>query len=62
MPRPPNIIRPTSLKTSIPEDLRGWLEVHLWSDTEQRVPHGAYQQLIVRLLREYKTRVEEVTK
>jgi hypothetical protein len=58
VPRPPNIIRPVHLKTSLPEDLRAWLDLHLWSDTEMRVPHGAYQRLIVQLLREYMERVE----
>ena len=58
MPRPPNIIPPSKLHTSLPTDLRGWLEVHLWSDAEMCVPRGAYQNLIVRLLREYMSRVE----
>lgn len=58
MPRPPNIIRPVHLKTSFPEDLRAWLDIHLWSEVECRVPHGAYQRLIVRLLRKYKEEVE----
>jgi len=58
MPRPPNIIRPVHLKTSLPEDLRTWLDLHLWSDAELRVPHGAYQRLIVQLLREYRDRIE----
>jgi hypothetical protein len=58
MPRPPDIIRPTQLRTSIPMDLRAWLDLHLWSDSELRVPHGAYQKLIVRLIREYKDSVE----
>lgn len=61
MPRPPNIVRPIKLKTSLPEDLRTWLDLHLWSDTEGRVPHGAYQRLIERLLREYKEKVEHKT-
>jgi len=59
MPRPPNIQRPVHLKTSFPEDLRTWLDLHLWSETEQRVPRGAYQRLIVQLIREYKDRIEE---
>lgn len=58
MARPPNIIRPSPINTSIPEDLRAWLVLHLWSETEQRVPLGAYQRLIEKLLREYKDRVE----
>lgn len=58
MPRPPNIIRPVKLKTSLPEDLRAWLDLHLWSATEGRVPHAAYKRLIETLLREYKAKIE----
>lgn len=58
MPRPKNIIRPIHLKTSLPEDLRTWLDLHLWSEVECRVPMGAYQRLIVQLLRDYRERVE----
>lgn len=58
MPRPKNIIRPVNLKTSLPEDLRTWLDIHLWSDVECRVPMGAYQRLIVNLLRKYREEVE----
>ena len=58
MPRPPNIVRPTALKTSVPEDLRVWLDLHLWSNSEMRVPHGAYQRLIVSLLRDYREKIE----
>lgn len=53
MPRRPNLDRPTSLATSIPESLRGRLDLHLFSEVEGRVPHGAYQELILRLLREF---------
>jgi len=58
VPKPPNIIRPTYLKTAIPEDMRVWLDIHLWSASEQRVPHGAYARLIQQLLREYRAKVE----
>lgn len=54
MPRPANIVRPIKLTLSIPEDIRAWLEVHLWSPAEGRVPHGAYTKLIQELLAEYK--------
>lgn len=52
----PAVIRPTSLHISLPEDIRSRLDLHLWSDAEQRVPKGAYRELIVRLLREYLTK------
>lgn len=58
MTRPPNIIPPSRLNTALPEDLRARLDIHLWSETEMRVPHGAYQRLIIQLLREYLDKVE----
>lgn len=58
MPRPRNILRPTRLETSIPEDIRAWLELHLYSSVEQKVPLGAIQRVIVALLREYREQVE----
>ena len=58
MTRPPNIIPPVKFTTTLPMDLRVWLETHLWSDTEMRVPHGAIRKLLIHLLMEYKERVE----
>jgi hypothetical protein len=46
MPRPPDILRPVSLHTSIPEDLHAKLTLYLYSESEQRVPKGAYQKFI----------------
>lgn len=59
MPRPANIVRPTRLNLHLPADLRGWLDVHLWSDSEMRVPQGGYQRLMISLLSNYKKRVED---
>lgn len=59
MPRSPNIMRPSKLNTSLPQDLRAWLDLHLWSDTESRVPYGAYQKLIIQLLYEHKAKIEK---
>jgi len=53
MPQRLLTVRPTSLHISLPEDLRARMDLHLWSGLEQRVPKGAYQRLIVSLLREY---------
>jgi hypothetical protein len=58
MPRPPNIIPPTHLRTSLPQDLRARLDLHLWSDSEGRVPVGAYQRLLVALLSDYLNRAD----
>lgn len=52
MPRHPDILRPTRLETSLPEDLRARLDLHLYSELEGKVPKGAYQKLIIQLLSE----------
>lgn len=49
----PLIIRPTRLETSIPEDLRAKLDLHLQSQVEGRIPKGAYQRFILDLIREF---------
>jgi hypothetical protein len=53
MPRPANIIRPVKLTTTFPEDVMTRLELHLFSDVEGRVPHGAYQQFLCDRIREF---------
>lgn len=53
MPKPPNVIRPTQLTVALPADIRARLDLHLWSDLERRVPHGAYAKFLTQLLREY---------
>lgn len=50
MPRARKVIRPVRKNTSIPEDLALKVELLLWSDAEQRVPLGAFQELLVQLL------------
>lgn len=58
MPRQPNIIPPSHLKTSLPQDLRARLDIHLWDDSQGRVPVGAYQRLLIMLLSDYLNRVD----
>lgn len=53
MPRPPNILRPIRLHTCFPEDLRAQMDLHLFSEVEGRVPHGAYQQFLIGLVKEF---------
>lgn len=53
-----NIIRPVSLHTTIPEDVWTKVSLHLYSEIEGRVPKGAYQNLIVQLLRDYLNNLE----
>jgi hypothetical protein len=60
MARQRNIIPPVHLTTSLPQDLRARLDLHLWSKTEGRVPFGAYQRLLIALLTDYLNRVEQL--
>lgn len=53
MPRAPNINRPISLHTTIPEDLWTKLTLYLYSEVEGRVPKGAYQSFITERIREF---------
>lgn len=48
-----NVLRPIKLHTSLPEDLWTKLTLHLYSEVEGRVPHGAYQRFICDRIREY---------
>lgn len=51
--RPQNILRPIKLTTYLPEDLRAQLDIHLYSEIEGRVPHGAYSQFLAERVREF---------
>lgn len=53
MPAPKNIIPSASLHLHIPEDLKARLDLELFSEVEGRVPKGAYQRLVVSLLRRH---------
>ena len=53
MGKPPLIVRPTKLTMALPEDVRARLDLELYSETESRVPHGAYQQFFLARLRDY---------
>lgn len=59
MARQPNVQRPISLHTTIPEDLWTKLTLHLYSDVEGRVPKGAYQQFIIQRINEFFQRRED---
>ena len=51
--RRPNIIRPVKVHTALPEDLWAKIQFHLHSPVEGRVPKGAFQALMIRLLTDY---------
>lgn len=51
--RPQHILRPVKLTTYLPEDLRAKLDLHLYSEVEGRVPHGAYSKFLAERVREF---------
>lgn len=55
MSRRKHLDPPVEICLSIPESLRAWLEVHLWSDVDGRVPAGAYTRFLQARIEEYQT-------
>lgn len=55
MARRPNPVPSEQLNLALPLPVYTQLTTHLWSDLEQRVPHGAYSRFITDLLRLYFT-------
>ncbi len=53
MPRQPDLVRPVKLTTTLPEDIRARLDLHLFSELEQRVPKSAYQRFFVERINEF---------
>lgn len=53
MGRPRKTIRPVPLNISLDEDVAAKMELELWSELEQKVPHGAKRDLINKLLRSH---------
>ncbi len=51
MGRPKKAIRPVEKNISIPEDLCLKIDLQLFSELEQRVPHGAWSRYITDLIR-----------
>ncbi len=61
MSRPPNILRPIKLTTTLPEDIHAKLTLYLYSEAEGRVPAGAYQRFLVDRITEFFSRRENVS-
>ena len=53
MPGRRNIIPTERFTIKIPRDVKGQLDLHLWSEVEQRIPKGAYQRFFVYLITQY---------
>jgi hypothetical protein len=49
----PRIIRPTKLTMALPEDIRAKLDLYLYSEAQQRIPHGAYQKFMVERISDF---------
>lgn len=60
MPRPARTDRPVSKHLHLPESLAGKVELLLFSELEGKVPHGAWQAFICRLIEEHFQRQERV--
>jgi hypothetical protein len=52
MPRPPKAIRPVEKTVNLPQDLVAQVDLILWSELEQRVPHGAWARYVESLIRD----------
>ena len=53
MARPRNAIPSRELSIMLDEQIATRLELHLWSEAEQRLPYAARQKFITARLREY---------
>lgn len=51
--RKPNIIASSLINLALPSDVRGRLDLHLYSELEARIPVGAYQRFFVERIREF---------
>ena len=58
MPKPKNIIPSQQLNVALPLPLYMQLGAYLYSDLEQRVPHGAYSRFMINLLRGFFTQTQ----
>lgn len=53
MPRPKSITPYVQLLFVIPVDLKGRLDVYLFSEAEQRIPYGAYKEFFSSRIKEF---------
>lgn len=51
--RPTKTIQSIQINLSIPEDLYAQVKLHLWSEVEGKVPHGAQSEFVTQLIREF---------
>lgn len=53
MPRPKKVDRPVEFKFYLPSSISMKLEIELFSEVEGKVPFGARNELIIRLISEW---------
>ena len=53
------VTRPTKLTMHLPEDVRGRIDLHLFSKVEGCIPKGSYQRFFLQLIREYFAKLDE---
>lgn len=53
MPKPKQLVPYRHIHTTIPKPLSDRLDLFLWSDLEQRVPQGAFQQFLIDRLNQF---------
>lgn len=59
MPKPARIDRPVEKNLSLPGTVVAQVDLHLYSELEGRVPHGAWRNLITELLTSWLREKEE---
>lgn len=58
MGRPKKTVPPVRFGCCIPSDLNDRLEKHLFSDLEERIPHGAKSSFVEGLIRDYFSKLD----
>lgn len=53
MPKPPRVDRPVNKNLSLPTSVIAAVELRLYSEVEQRVPHGMLSTLVTGLLKQW---------
>jgi hypothetical protein len=53
MSRPPNVVPSAPLNVHLPAPLKERLDLFLYSEAEQRIPKGAYQEFFSARIREW---------
>lgn len=58
--RPPNAIPTERINLHLPIDLKAQVDIHLFSDVEQRIPKGAYADFFGALARDFFSKAKQV--